>query len=192
MSRLSNTLDIDIALDDSDVSMPWRRRYPRFEARRLNRRHNDEWCTVAVSIVGGESINPELIDPSFDTKTPKQHSHCWRDRGASLYNGKREMICLALRVGMGVPRIRKEKGRRKRKKRISIDESRYINDSRIIVGRPNIRYWNNIIIEYNYYYFYNCCCFCCCCYNYNYYNYYYYYYYFNYYYYYYYYNYYYS
>ncbi|KAH3846559.1 hypothetical protein DPMN_088861 [Dreissena polymorpha] len=46
MSRLSNILDIDIALDDSDVSMPWRRRYPRFEARRLNRRHNDEWYTV--------------------------------------------------------------------------------------------------------------------------------------------------
>ncbi|KAH3840179.1 hypothetical protein DPMN_113623 [Dreissena polymorpha] len=46
MSRLSIILDIDIALDDSDVSMPWRRRYPRFEARRLNRRHYDEWCTV--------------------------------------------------------------------------------------------------------------------------------------------------
>ncbi|KAH3838937.1 hypothetical protein DPMN_112354 [Dreissena polymorpha] len=46
MSRLSNILDIYIALDDSDVSLPWRRRYPRFEARRLNRRHNDEWCTV--------------------------------------------------------------------------------------------------------------------------------------------------
>ncbi|KAH3863389.1 hypothetical protein DPMN_026374 [Dreissena polymorpha] len=45
MSRL-NILDIDLALDDSDVSMPWRRRYPRFESRRLNRRHNDEWCTV--------------------------------------------------------------------------------------------------------------------------------------------------
>ncbi|KAH3793347.1 hypothetical protein DPMN_146855 [Dreissena polymorpha] len=46
MSRLSNILDIDLALDDSDVSMPWRSRYPRSEARRLNRRHNDEWCTV--------------------------------------------------------------------------------------------------------------------------------------------------
>ncbi|KAH3838418.1 hypothetical protein DPMN_111827, partial [Dreissena polymorpha] len=48
MSRLSNILDIDIALDDRDVSMPWRRRYPRFEARRLNRRHNDE-CGKKVS-----------------------------------------------------------------------------------------------------------------------------------------------
>ncbi|KAH3770796.1 hypothetical protein DPMN_172089 [Dreissena polymorpha] len=44
--RLSNILDIDLALDDSDVFMPWRHRYPRFEARQLNRRHNDEWCTV--------------------------------------------------------------------------------------------------------------------------------------------------
>ncbi|KAH3791837.1 hypothetical protein DPMN_145327 [Dreissena polymorpha] len=34
MSRLSNILDIDLALDDSDVSMPWRRRYPRCEDRR--------------------------------------------------------------------------------------------------------------------------------------------------------------
>ncbi|KAH3818807.1 hypothetical protein DPMN_120533 [Dreissena polymorpha] len=46
LSRLSNILDIDLALDYSDVSMPWRRRYPRFDARHLNRRHNDEWCTV--------------------------------------------------------------------------------------------------------------------------------------------------
>ncbi|KAH3735856.1 hypothetical protein DPMN_042414 [Dreissena polymorpha] len=46
MSRLSNILNIDLALDDSDVAMPWRRRYPPFEARRLNRRHYDERCTV--------------------------------------------------------------------------------------------------------------------------------------------------
>ncbi|KAH3880589.1 hypothetical protein DPMN_004506 [Dreissena polymorpha] len=58
MSRLSNILDIDLALDDSDVSMPWRRRIPRFEARRLNRRHNDEWCTITrtCSVVARDGL----------------------------------------------------------------------------------------------------------------------------------------
>ncbi|KAH3777023.1 hypothetical protein DPMN_178459 [Dreissena polymorpha] len=50
MSRPNEILDSDLILDESDASMPWRRRYPRFETRRLNRRLTDESCTGEESL----------------------------------------------------------------------------------------------------------------------------------------------
>ncbi|KAH3808986.1 hypothetical protein DPMN_137348 [Dreissena polymorpha] len=58
MSRLGNILDMDLVLDDSDVSKSWRRCYPRFEPRRLNRRLTDESTTVGEFFRG----RPQEID----------------------------------------------------------------------------------------------------------------------------------
>ncbi|KAH3793888.1 hypothetical protein DPMN_147412 [Dreissena polymorpha] len=62
MSRLGDILDIDLVLDDSDVFMQWRRRNPRFEARRLNRRFTDESCTVGECIPNVSRGRPQQID----------------------------------------------------------------------------------------------------------------------------------
>ncbi|KAH3730032.1 hypothetical protein DPMN_056010 [Dreissena polymorpha] len=88
---------------------------------------------AAVSIVGGESMDRELMDPSFDTKT---------ENITAIAGETAELRCIAEnKRGYGLIWLNP------RKTLISKDESRYIDDSRISVERPNIRYWNIIIRE---------------------------------------------
>ncbi|XP_052796544.1 protein amalgam-like isoform X1 [Mya arenaria] len=90
----------------------------------------------AVSIVGGESMDRAPIQPIFDTST---------ENVTAIAGETAELRCTV-----------ENKGSynliwlNPRKTLISKDDSRFIDDSRISVERPNIRYWNIMVREVRY------------------------------------------